>query len=193
VKKRAAMRHGNTIFSAFLLNALCFITVGNAQVSSTPGLQARLTLETEKLYEEGSYKVRIEIENVSDHVILVGRELSPISNWPFRIDIQLEDSSGKKYGPGGGGFVEFPQTVDFSSKGGLFTWWLPLSSHTFLGTHFTPRLAGVPAGKYKLHGIYIASPIPASAVRPSEPGPIPFEGELRTNSVWIEVLPRQRR
>ena len=80
----------------------------SAQTPPKPVVEARLILLTKVLHAEDRYRLKIEIENVSDHVILVGRGLNLVNNFPFRVEIQLEDSSGNQYGTGGAAFIDQP-------------------------------------------------------------------------------------
>jgi len=168
------------------------------QTTEKPIVEARLTLVTKILHEEDRYRVRIEIENVSDHTILVGRNLNVANNWPFRVEIQLEDSSGNQYGTGGADFIDNPPIADLSMKGGILRWWMPLEPHTFMGIYVNPKLAGVPPGKYRLHGTYVSFRPPSHPVTSTEQALIGsklsvFEGTVETNSIYIQVLPKAHR
>jgi hypothetical protein len=184
-----------TAVAIILVGSLGLSTRTLAQTPPKPIIEARLTLLTRTFHEGDRYKVKIEVENVSDHVLLVGRDLNLISNWPFRMEIQLEDSSGNNYGKGGAAFIDPPPIADLSLKDGILRWWMPLEPHTFMGIYFRPKLAGVPPGKYRLHGTYISFRPPSHPVTSTEQALTAsklsvFEGTVETNSIYIEVLPK---
>jgi hypothetical protein len=179
-----------------LLLAVGTICSNKEILPKAPGrtpIEARLILLTETLHEGDEYKVDFEVENVSDRIVLVGRDLNGISNWPFHYQIRLEDASGHQYGPGGAGFVDAPPVADFSSQDGILQWWTPLAPHTFMGVHASGVLRGVPPGKYRLHGTYISVAAPTGkTTEDTTRSRIPFfEGKAETNSTWVEVLPRE--
>jgi hypothetical protein len=181
---------------AILASCLWFAARADTQAPTKPMVEARLALSTNTLHENDNYKIRVELENVTDHVILVGRDLTGIGNWPFRIDIRFEDSSGNPYGLGGAGYLDFPSAPDFSIEKGILRWWMPLAPHTFIGTYVNAKLVGLPPGKYRLRGTYLAD-VPAfsregaAALHDIRAPKIPyFVGKLETNSVDVEVLPR---
>jgi len=64
---------------------------------SKPELEAHLTLLTNELYEGSQFKVRAEIQNISDHPVLVWKDLNWVSSLPSRMEIQLEDSAGRQH------------------------------------------------------------------------------------------------
>jgi hypothetical protein len=166
-----------------------------SQAKQATSIEARLTLLTATLREGDQYKVRVEIENVSDRLILVGRDLNGINNWPFRIEIQLEDTAGHQYGTGEAAYIDGPPIATFSTEDGILKWWMPLPPHTFMGIYTTASLSGVPPGKYRLHGRYVSFLSAAQREAPEGASirikyPV-FEGQVETNSIWIEVLPRQ--
>jgi hypothetical protein len=196
VSRKATMKYLPRIGLGLLIVVFCTHVQALAQSSPKPSIEARLTLLTNPLHEGDQYEVKIEIENASDHDLLVGRQLTGINNWPFRIEIQLEDAGGHQYGPGGAAYLDGPPIADFSIKDGVLKWWMPLASHTFMGIHMTPRLSGIPPGKYKLHGRYVSF-LPPSREKTSEENAATtkfsyFVGAVETNSIWIEVLPREK-
>jgi len=167
-----------------------------AQTPPKPAIEARLTILTETLHEEDTYSVRLEIENVSDHTLLVGRYFTGIGNFPYRIELQLEDSSGHQYGEGSASFVDNPPIPDLSVKDSVSNWWIPLEPHTFMGIYRRPKLAGVPAGKYRLHAKYLSLDHfpPSLAMKlglANSKIPI-FQGALETNSIQVEVLTKKQ-
>jgi hypothetical protein len=163
------------------------------QIPTQQRLQARLSAETSTIREGDSLRVRIEIENVSESVILVGRDPQMISNWPFRIEIQLEDSSGKQINKYGGGYVDPPPGADLAMKDGVLRWWMPLAPHTFMGRYVTIPFTDFQPGRYRLSFDYVSirphSPSEATPEQQSIASKFSvFEGTVRTNSVWIDVV-----
>jgi hypothetical protein len=188
-----------TALAFFILSEIFGISTGDpADIVQKPIVVARLTLLTRTMHEDDRYEVRIEIENVSDHTVLVGRDLNVANNWPFRVEIQLEDSSGNQYGTGGADFLDNPPIADLSLKDNILKWWMPLEPHTFMGIYVHPKLAGVPPGKYRLHGTYVSFRPPSHPLTSAEQALIAsklqvFEGTVETNSIYIEVLPKAQR
>jgi|HubBroStandDraft_6_1064221.scaffolds.fasta_scaffold31983_3 hypothetical protein len=166
-----------------------------AQTSPQQLIGARLSTQTSTIREGDPLRARIEIENVSDHIILVGRDPELISNWPFRMEINLEDSSGKPIDRYGGSYLDPPPMADLISQDGVLKWWMPLAPHTFMGKYFILLLGDNPPGKYRLSFTYVS-------IRPHSPNEAApeqrliaakfsiFEGTVQTNSIWIEILPK---
>ena len=160
----------------------------------TNDLQARLTLISTSLREGEHFVVRAEIQNVSNHVVLVGRDLNLVMNMPFRMEIRLEDPAGHQFIPYGAAAVDFLEVPDLQRENGLLKWRVPLYPGTFIGTYFTLDLKDIPPGRYKLHGKYVLG-------RPSHEetnleralvasGISIFQGAVETNSIEVEVLPK---
>jgi hypothetical protein len=158
-------------------------------------LEAHLTLLTEELHEGEHFKVRAEILNVSDHPVLVGRELNLVSNMPFHMEIQLEDPAGRQHFVSGGAVVDFLELPDLQLEDGLLVWKVPLYPRTFLGTSFTLNLNGIPPGKYRLHGRYVVARAEhrrTELERNLLSSKISiFQGTVETNSILVEVLPKK--
>jgi hypothetical protein len=159
-----------------------------AQLSRKPLLEARLTLPSRAIRNGQLLNFRIEIENVSDGAVLVGRNPNLIYNWPFRVELQLQNSAGQEFAVGHAGLLDAPPLADLSTENGILKWWIPLEPHTFMGIYSTLRLSGVPPGKYKLYGTYTSFPL-----RPLEASSVSglsiFQGVVKTQPIWVEVLP----
>jgi hypothetical protein len=176
------------------LSATLFFSARASRQTPLPqGLQARLSAETGTVREGDSLRFRIEIENVSDSIILVGRDPKMISNWPFRIEIQFEDSSGKRIDKYGGSYLDPVQMADLAIKDGVLEWWMPLAPHTFMGKYVTLPFTEFQPGRYRLSFKYVSirphSPSEATPEQQSIASEFSvFEGTLRTNSIWIDVV-----
>lgn len=161
---------------------------------NTNDLEARLTLISAILREGEHFVVRAEIQNVSNHVVLVGRDLNLVLNMPFRMEIRLEDSAGHQFIPYGAAAVDFLEVPDLQRENGLLRWRVPLNPKTFIGTYFTLNLKDIPPGKYKLHGRYILGRPPHEETDLERAlvasGVSIFQGAVETNSVDVEVLPK---
>ena len=167
----------------------------SAQTSPQQPLQAHLSADANTALQGESLRFRIEIENVSDSVILVGRDPQMISNWPFRMEIQLEDSSGKQINKFGGGYVDPPPGADLAIKDGVLRWWMPLAPHTFMGRYVTIPFTDFQPGRYRLSFKYVS-------IRPHSPSEETpeqrtiaskfsvFEGTVSTNFAPLEVVPK---
>ena len=160
-----------------------------------PVLEARLTLMTEELHEGDNFRVRAEIQNISDHAVLVAKDLNLVSNMPFRMEIRLEDSSGRQLIPSGGGAVDFLDQPDLQLANGILRWKVPLYPRMFVGTYFMLSLKGIPPGKYRLHGRYVVVRLPhkeSDLERALIASKVSiFQGAVETNSVQVEVLPKR--
>jgi hypothetical protein len=166
-----------------------------AQASPQQPLQAHLSADTNTARQGESIRFRVEIENVSDHIILVGRDPKMISNWPFRMDIQLEDASGKQIDKFGGGYLDPPPMADLAIKDGVLEWWMPLAPHIFMGRYVTIPFTDFQPGRYRLSFKYVS-------IRPHSPSEETpeqraiaakfsvFDGTVSTNFVPIEVVPK---
>jgi hypothetical protein len=178
---------------------LIFI-IPSARVSASPPkveVEAHLTLLTEELHEGDQFKVRVEIENTSNHPVLIGRELNLVSNMPFRMEIRLEDSAGRQHFVTSSGVVDFLDLPDLQLENGLMKWKVPLYPHTFIGTYFTFNLSDIPPGKYRLHGRYIVTRPPHEESE-LERALIAskfsiFQGVIETNSIQVEVLSNKQK
>src|SRR5579862_544796 len=113
-----------------------FLSLNNLVVpdQSTQPIVAKLYLENSEISLGTSFKVKIELENTGDHTILIGRELSQISNYPFRIKLSLQNEKGDEFFESGGGFIDSPPLADFCADNGLLKWWAPLGPHAYWGT-----------------------------------------------------------
>jgi hypothetical protein len=134
--------------------------------------------------------VRAEIENVSDHPVIVWKNLKLISSVPFRMGLWLEDSAGNKY------LVSPPAIADFFAEDDILKSQVPLSPRTFIGSYFDLELKGVPPGKYRLSGSYTVNRQPHRKTDP-ESASLPsnvsiFEGTVETNSIDVEILPKKK-
>src|SRR5712664_2440209 len=96
-------------------------------------IQVRLSTERSQYRLGEIIHVRVEIKNVGDHPILVGRELSTIGNWPFSIWLRLVDSSGKYAQPVHGAYIDPPPRPDLSVRDGILRWWTTLDPGCFYG------------------------------------------------------------
>jgi hypothetical protein len=169
---------------------------GWGQASSTKSeLAAHLNLLTEELHEGDDFKVRAEIQNTSDHPVLVGRDLNLVSSMPFRMEILLEDSAGRQHFVSGAAIVDFLELPDLQLKNGILRWRVPLYPRTFLGTYFTLNLSGIPPGKYRLHGRYVVG-WPQHKETELERALIAskfsiFQGAVESNSIQVDVLPKK--
>ena len=157
-------------------------------------LEAHITLLTEQLHEGDHFKIRAEIENISDHPILVWKDLSSTSSLPARLEIYLEDSAGRQIlisFIGGADILELP---DLQIENGILRWRVPLYPRMFIGTNLNLNLRGISPGKYKLHGRYVVGR-PRHKVSDLERALLAskfsiFEGIVETNSIQVEVLPK---
>jgi hypothetical protein len=189
------MRRAIKLLATILAGALLTSQPGGGQATPpSADLEAHLTLISKSLREGEHCKVRVEIQNIGNHVVLVGRDLNLVSNMPFRMEIRLEDSAGRQFIPYGGAAVDFLQLPDLQLENGLLKWRVPLYPHTFLGTYFKLNLNGIPPGKYTLHGKYILGRPPHEetdlerALVASHVSV--FQGAVETNSIQVEVLPK---
>jgi hypothetical protein len=165
------------------------------QSPSEPAVKARLSAEKSTIEEGGSIDIRFEIENVSDHILLVGRDPQLVTNWPFSISLLLDDPSGKEAHRFSTGYLDPQQMADFATKKGVLEWWMPLTPHTFMGKYFPIPLVGVPPGRYQLKVKY-------RSVRPHTPSELTpeqrsitsqfsiFDGSVETNPIWFEIVPK---
>ena len=159
-------------------------------------LAARLTLMTPDLHEGDQFKVRAEIQNVSNHPVLIGRELNLVSDMPFRMEIWLEDLAGRHYIVSGGASVDFLVLPDLQVANGILLWKAPLYPKMFLGTDFTLDLRDVAPGKYKIRGRYIVLRPPHEETEMERKLVAAkftiFQGMVEANSIDVEVLPKRR-
>lgn len=159
-------------------------------------LEATLTLVSTSLHEGEHFVVRVEIQNIGKHVVLVSRDLNLVSNMPYRVEIRLEDTTGHRFIPYGGAAVDFLELPDLQRENGLLKWRIPLYPATFIGSYFTLDLKDVPPGKYKLHGRYILGRPPHGETDLERAlvtsGVSIFQGAVETNSIDVEVLPRAK-
>jgi hypothetical protein len=166
----------------------------SAQSPSQPVIEARISTESSTIREGEALRVRFEIENVSNQILLVGRDPEVIANWPFRLEVQLDDSSGRKVRSYTGGYVDPVQMADLALKDGILQWWMPLTPHTFMGTYVSLPLTEIRPGAYRLSVKYVS-------IRPRSPSEATpeqraiaskfsfFDGTVQTNYVSLEVVP----
>jgi hypothetical protein len=186
-------------FAAFVI--LFTLSLASPRVQSQPSppvpeLEGRLTLLTGDLHEGDHFKVRAEIENVSDHTVIVWKNLRLIHSVPFTMGLWLEDSAGNKYLVSPPATADFFEETDLQLENGILKWQAPLSPRTFIGSYFDLELKGVPPGKYRLFGNYTVNRQPhkktdlESTLLASNVSI--FEGIVAMNSIDIEVLPRRK-
>jgi len=138
-------------------------------------------------------RVRVELKNVGDHPILVGRELSPIANWPFSIWLRLVDADGKYAQPVHGAYIDPPPSPDLSLRDGVLRWWTTLDPHCFYGKEIDFLLESMKPGHYELRGDYYsvglvdrAGAVPEGA--PKAKKTPAFAGKVEIRPLTIEVL-----
>jgi hypothetical protein len=136
-----------------------------------------------------SIHVRIELKNISDHPILVGREISSIGNWPFSIWLRLVDSKGKYAQPTHGAYVDPPPRTDLSVREGVLRWWTTLDPGYFYGKEVDFQLEALKEGHYELEGDYysiglVGEPTASTANGGQTPA---LAGKMRAHAVAIEV------
>ena|SRR3989442_10155608 len=190
------MTHWHKSLPVVLLSVLFISPSACGQAGpSKADLEAHLTLLTRNLHQGGHFRVKVEIQNISNHVLLIGRGLNLVANMPFRMEIQLEDSDGHQTYPYHGVYVDFFVQADLQLENGLLKWWVPLYPRTFIGTYFTLNLSGIPPGKYRLHGRYLQGRPPheeTALERELLASKVSiFQGAVETNSIQVEVLPKK--
>jgi hypothetical protein len=158
-------------------------------------LEAHLTLLSEELHEGEDFKVRAEIQNISDHPVLVWRDLSSVSSLPFQMEIQLEDVAGQQHSVSTVKTADYLVLADLQAENGILKWRIPLYPHTFIGTYFILNLGSLPPGQYRLHGRYIVGRPPhevSSFERKLLASKISiFQGTVETNSIQLKVLRKE--
>jgi hypothetical protein len=104
-----------------LLFATLFVAASamSQAVTGPPKLEAYLTVLPGPLHSGDTFKVRAEIKNISDHPILVGRDLNLVSNMPYRMDIRLQDSTGQQLVISGGAAVDFLDLSDLQVENAI--------------------------------------------------------------------------
>jgi len=195
IKRNIQMRNSKLVRVVALACIFVFPQISASQAAKQEIIHARLLLDKPKIYEGQSFTVKIEIENISDHVVLVGRRITQISNWPFRIEIRLEDASGKQLSPSEAGFVDSPSSADLAIGDGILKWWMPLEPHFFMGRYVTTKFGSVPPGKYRLYARYVSiwsrTPKGSTAGTEIPQTTIPvFDGSAETNSISLEITSR---
>jgi hypothetical protein len=190
------MRHWLKSLPVVPLSVLFIFPLAWAQASPPKAeLDAHLTLLTEELHEGDQFIVRAEIQNISDHPVLVWRDLNWISSLPSRMEILLEDAAGRQHLVSHAAILDYFELPDLQLENGVLRWRVPLYPRTFLGTHFTLSLGDIPPGKYRLHGRYVVGR-PQHKETELERALIAskfsiFQGAVETNSIQVEVLPEK--
>jgi hypothetical protein len=180
-----------------LFGFLSFLPSAWGQASpSKAELEAHLTLQTEELRQGDHLKVRAEIQNISDHPVLVWRDLTWISSLPYRMEIWLEDSAGRQHLVSREAVLDYIELPDLQLENGILRWRVPLYPRTFLGTYLTLSLGDLPPGEYTLHGRYVVGR-PAHKETALERKLLAakisiFQGAVETNSIQVEILPRKQ-
>jgi hypothetical protein len=159
----------------------------SAQIQTGPPPEVYLRLSTSKgEFAVGeTLLVRVEFENRGTSDLLIGKMMLPFSNAPSSLQIMFEDEKGNT-------FPDERWTVEWSYRA-LDEWWTAVSSKHFYGTEIqltkkSHEFLGRP-GKYKLTAVYVSkggltAPVPDRQI----PAYRVWEGELRSNSVWITII-----
>lgn len=190
------MMHPLKLLSIVLASviALSPLALGQA-IPPKSELEAHITLLTEQLHEGDRIKVRAEVENISDHPVLVWKDLSSTSSLPARLELFLEDSAGHHFlisFVAGADILELP---DLQIENGILRWRVPLYPRMFMGTRLNLDLSGNSPGRYRLHGRYVVGR-PRHKVSDLERALTAskfsiFEGVVETNSIQVEILPEE--
>jgi hypothetical protein len=179
---------------------LCLITlalvicgVGQGQVASKDKIEIRLAVVSTPVHENEEFTVKVEVENLTNRPILVGRQLNLVANFPIRLEVELEDPAERKSYPYHAMYVDPPVVPDFEMENGFLRWWMPLAPHNFLGASFKLSAIGR-AGEYKLRALYVSHP-PSGAEPPKERESdssrmAVFDGTAVSHSVSLTVLPQ---
>lgn len=189
------MTKSKAILSAFLLAAFSPCASSPRTDQPSPELEAHLKVLTVSTPQEGGQlKVRVEIQNICNHPVLVWRDMKWISSAPFRMEVFLEDSSGKQYLLSRAAVADVFDIPDLQIRNGMFEWRIPLYPKTLLGSDLDLELRNIPVGKYLLRGRYLVGR-PAHKETDLERKLTAsnfsiFQGTLETNTVPVEVLPR---
>jgi hypothetical protein len=164
-------------------------------IPSKVELEARITLLTEQLHEGDHFKITAEVENISDHPVLVWKDLSSTSSLPGYFAVFLEDSAGHQILLSFMGEALILELPDLQIENGILRWRVPLYPRMFIGTHLNLNLSGISPGKYRLHGRYVVGR-PRHKVSDLERALLAskfsiFEGVVETNSIQVEILPKE--
>lgn len=151
--------------------------------------QIEFTLSAAKnKYKVGeTIHIRVELKNLGNRPILIGRELSPIANWPFSVSIKLVDGNGKYVKSVRVAYVDPPPRPDLSARGGVLRWWTVLDPGCFYGKEVDLQLGSIEPGTYELQANYYS--VGLSDKKGSDPKPNARDGEIPVFSGKIEAMP----
>jgi len=149
-----------------------------------------------------SLPLRFEILNKGTTDIFVGKHFLDLANSTARLELSLKDRSGWHRSAIGSAGDYLPDSGE-SFASALVRDWLALPPGGFYGATAFVSPAEFPQllkpGRYCIQGKYISAgvraPVYFNALRnhPDEIARLPYDsfvGELRTNSVWIQVIGR---
>jgi len=165
------------------------------QIANPETLKAHIDVDIRAVPEGGAVDLKLEILNSGRSTLLVGRDPSLIENWPFRVEVNVKDSGGRDIRTYKGGFVDPAQLADLATEDGVLKWWVPLEPNSFMGKYIKVFLTGLKPGRYQIQLKYFS----ARANSPAESRPPQsaiaskysiFDGTLESNSIWIEIRPK---
>ncbi len=154
-----------------------------------PKLELRISAPQRNLYENRSVPITFQLVNVSkDEVVYVGRQFSFATDHPSYLTLEVT----------GGSPAPLTDTMmEWLAPSYARQWWIPLepghilASEILIDSSFSGQLAK--AGKYELRARYISRggqtlAKPLEGVSAAQV----WKGEIRSNTISIELLPKAK-
>jgi len=160
---------------------------------NTSQIEVRLWAATNKYKAGDTIHLRVELKNLGDTPILVGRELSPVANWPFSVSLRLVDANGKYVQSVRAAYVDPPPQPDLSTRGGVLRWWTVLDPGCFYGKELDFQLGSIERGTYELQASYHSAGLLDQQKSGSTPNgsnqevPV-FSGQVEAMPITIRIV-----
>ena len=149
-----------------------------------PRAELRVSAPSPSYYLGEPVPIRVEIANLGSEDFYVGRRFSFAYDHPSQLIVEVD------------GGTPAESMTEWLHPQYAKQWWVPLEPGHILGTEvlidpsISSNLAG--AGKHRITARYVSRggstlANPTEGIASSEV----WRGELRSNSIWIEILPRR--
>jgi hypothetical protein len=168
-----------------------------------PGLTVRLSVAKTKFSVGEPIYVTVKITNVGKQDIFVGRRIPINTDWIYSLVLSLQDQKGNASTMLWRARDPVPPDPEESLASALAKAWVALppgySYSTAIEIDSETFAFLKKPGRYRLSGTYqsmgMDAPLYYNALlnRPEEMKKLPYrswEGEVDTNSVWLEIVPR---